>query len=133
LPSQSAIFPRDSVRFLAAMMVKDSNSNCLSLSPLLSATWLKHCPCGSHAILADAVIASRIETLNDGEVSEYLDAVVKQTGKIDIVLDAAGSVAEESGNGKIATDLTVDEFMLPLNDNGRVPRHHGPRGRAPHD
>jgi len=38
-------------------------------------------------------------------VREYLDAVVKQTGKIDIVLDAAGSVAEESGNGKIATDL----------------------------
>lgn len=66
-------------------------------------------------------------------MSEYLDAVVKQTGKIDIVLDAAGSVAEESGNGKIATDLTADEFMLPLNDNGRVPLHHGPRGRAPHD
>jgi len=64
-------------------------------------------------------------------VSEYLDAVVKQTGKIDIVLDAAGSVAEESGNGKIATDLTVDEFMLPLNDNGRIPPSSRPaRPRA---
>ena len=32
--SQSAIFRRDSVRFLATMMVKDLNSNSLSLSPL---------------------------------------------------------------------------------------------------
>ena len=32
--SQSAIFRRDPVRFLAAMMVNDLNSNCLSLSPL---------------------------------------------------------------------------------------------------
>ena len=32
--SQSAIFRRDPVRFLATMMVKHLNSNCLSLSPL---------------------------------------------------------------------------------------------------
>jgi len=32
--SQSAIFRRDPVRFLATMMVKDLNSNCPSLSPL---------------------------------------------------------------------------------------------------
>ena len=58
--------------------------------------------------------AAVIDALNDGAVNEYLDAVVKQTGKIDIVLDAAGPVAKEYGNGKIATDLPVDEFMLPL-------------------
>jgi hypothetical protein len=32
--SQSAVFRRDPVRFLAAMMVKDLTSNCPSLSPL---------------------------------------------------------------------------------------------------
>jgi hypothetical protein len=32
--SQSAIFRRDPVQFLTAMMVKDLNSNYLSLSPL---------------------------------------------------------------------------------------------------
>ena len=32
--SQSAVFRRDPVRFLATMMAKDLNSNCLSLSPL---------------------------------------------------------------------------------------------------
>jgi len=32
--SQSAIFRRDPVRFLATMMGKDLTSNCLSLSPL---------------------------------------------------------------------------------------------------
>jgi hypothetical protein len=35
--SQSAVFRRDPVRFLVTMIVKDLNSNCLSLSPLLSA------------------------------------------------------------------------------------------------
>ena len=39
--SQSAVFRRDPVRFPATMMAKDLNSNCLSLSPLLSAAWLK--------------------------------------------------------------------------------------------
>ena len=39
--SQSATFRLDPVRFLAMMMVKDLNSNCLSLSPLLSAAGLK--------------------------------------------------------------------------------------------
>jgi hypothetical protein len=32
--SQSAIFRRNRVRFLATMMAKDLNSNCLSLNPL---------------------------------------------------------------------------------------------------
>ena len=32
--SQSAVFWRDPVRFLDAMMVKDLNSHCRSLSPL---------------------------------------------------------------------------------------------------
>jgi hypothetical protein len=39
--SQSAIFRRDPLRFPATMMAKDLNSNCPSLSPLLSAAWLK--------------------------------------------------------------------------------------------
>ena len=39
--SQSAIFRRDPVRFLATMMVKDLNSNCLSLSPLSVRFWLR--------------------------------------------------------------------------------------------
>jgi NADP-dependent 3-hydroxy acid dehydrogenase YdfG len=52
-----------------------------------------------------------IDTLDDTAVNEYLGGIVKQTGKIDILVDAAGPLAREYGNGKIAVDLSVEEFM----------------------
>jgi 3-oxoacyl-[acyl-carrier protein] reductase len=55
-----------------------------------------------------------IDVLDDRAVNEYLDSVVKQTGKIDILLDAAGPFAKEYGNTKLAVDLPVDEFLVPL-------------------
>jgi NAD(P)-dependent dehydrogenase (short-subunit alcohol dehydrogenase family) len=55
-----------------------------------------------------------IDTLDDVAVNEYLDGVVKQTGKLDIVLDAAGPLAKEYGNGKMAVVLPIEEFMVPL-------------------
>ena len=39
---------------------------------------------------------------------------MKETGKIDIILDAAGPLAKQYGNGKLAVDLPIDEFMVPL-------------------
>jgi 3-oxoacyl-[acyl-carrier protein] reductase len=58
--------------------------------------------------------AAVIDTLDDAAVNEYVDAIVKQTGKIDIILDFAGPLAKEYGNGKMAVDLTVEEFLVPL-------------------
>ena len=58
--------------------------------------------------------AAVINALDDTAVNEYLDGIVKQTGKIDILLDAAGPLAKEYGNGKIAADLPIEEFMVPL-------------------
>jgi NAD(P)-dependent dehydrogenase (short-subunit alcohol dehydrogenase family) len=55
-----------------------------------------------------------IDTLDDVSVNQYIDGVVKQAGKIDIVLDAAGPLANDYGNGKNAVDLPVEEFMVPL-------------------
>src|SRR5215469_3329367 len=55
-----------------------------------------------------------IDVLDDGAVNEYLDRVVTQTGKNDIILDAAGPLAKEYGNTKLALDLPVDEFLVPL-------------------
>src|SRR5262252_7689886 len=37
--------------------------------------------------------AAVTDTLDDAAVDQYIDSVVKQTGKIDIVLDAAGPLA----------------------------------------
>ena len=39
---------------------------------------------------------------------------MKQAGKIDILVDLTGPLASEYGNGKVAVELTVDEFMAPL-------------------
>lgn len=55
-----------------------------------------------------------VDVLDDAEVSHFLDGVVKHTGKIDIVLDAAGPLAKQYGNGKLAVELPIEEFMVPL-------------------
>jgi 3-oxoacyl-[acyl-carrier protein] reductase len=55
-----------------------------------------------------------IDTLDDAAVSECFDGILKQTGKVDIVLDAAGPTAKEYGNGKIAVELPIEEFMAPF-------------------
>jgi 3-oxoacyl-[acyl-carrier protein] reductase len=58
--------------------------------------------------------AAAIDTLDDAAVNQYIDGIVKQAGKIDIILDAAGPLAKEYGNGKTAVDLPIEEFMVPL-------------------
>jgi NAD(P)-dependent dehydrogenase (short-subunit alcohol dehydrogenase family) len=55
-----------------------------------------------------------VDTLEDAGVNKYLDGVAKQVGKIDIVVDLTGPLAEEYGNTKMAVDLPVEEFMVPL-------------------
>lgn len=55
-----------------------------------------------------------IDTTEDSAVNRYIDGLVKQAGKIDILLDAVGPLAREYGNGKVAVELPVEEFMLPL-------------------
>jgi len=58
--------------------------------------------------------AAVIDTLDDAAVNRYIDGIVSHTGKIDIILDAAGPLAREYGNGKVAVELPVEEFMVPL-------------------
>jgi 3-oxoacyl-[acyl-carrier protein] reductase len=58
--------------------------------------------------------AAAIDTFDDAAVNQYIDGIVKQTCKIDIILDAAGPLAKEYGNGRLAVDLPIDQFMVPL-------------------
>ena len=55
-----------------------------------------------------------LDVLDDAGVSQFLDGVVKQTGRIDVVLDATGPLARQYGNGKLAVELPIEEFMVPL-------------------
>jgi len=56
-----------------------------------------------------------INALDDASVNEYTDRIVKQAGKIDIEFNAMGPPAKEYANGKSAVDLTIDQFILPVN------------------
>lgn len=55
-----------------------------------------------------------VDALDDAGVNRYLDDVAKQAGKIDILIDLTGPLASEYGNGKVAVELPVEEFMVPL-------------------
>jgi len=55
-----------------------------------------------------------MDTVDDAAVSQYIDGIAKQTGKVDIILDAAGPLAQQYGNGELAVDLLIDQFMVPL-------------------
>jgi NAD(P)-dependent dehydrogenase (short-subunit alcohol dehydrogenase family) len=55
-----------------------------------------------------------VDALDDTGVNRYLDDVAKQAGKIDVLVDLTGPLASEYGNGKVAVELPVDEFMFPL-------------------
>src|SRR5262249_49096010 len=65
----------------------------------------------AHAAVTDA--------LDDGAVNEYIDSVVRHAGTIDVVFSAVGPLVHEYGNTKSATELTIDEFMLPLTTVGK--------------
>ena len=69
--------------------------------------------------------ASVIDTSDDAAVSVYLDGIVKQTHKIDIMLDFAGPLAREYGNGKMAVDQTKVHKVPELKDGQwiQVPRY----------
>lgn len=61
-----------------------------------------------------AAETAAVDVLDDAAVNQYLDSIAKQAGRIDIVVDATGPLAKEYGNGKVAVELPVEEFMAPL-------------------
>jgi NAD(P)-dependent dehydrogenase (short-subunit alcohol dehydrogenase family) len=66
------------------------------------------------AATGGVVSTTVVDALDDTGVNRYLDDVANQTGKIDILVDLTGPLASEYGNGKVAVELPVDEFMAPL-------------------
>lgn len=55
-----------------------------------------------------------VDTLDDAAVNRYIEDVGEKNGKIDIVLDATGPLAKDYGSTKLAVDLLVDQFLVPL-------------------
>jgi NAD(P)-dependent dehydrogenase (short-subunit alcohol dehydrogenase family) len=53
-----------------------------------------------------------VDALDDSAVDKYLERVVEQAGGIDIEFNATGPRITEYGNGKLAVDLPVEEFLV---------------------
>lgn len=59
--------------------------------------------------------AAEVDALNESSVNAYLDDIVKQAGKIDILFNAIGPQPIEFDNGKSTMELSYEKFQLPLN------------------
>ena len=59
--------------------------------------------------------AAEVDALNESAVNVYLDDVVKQAGKVDILFNAIGPQPIEFDNGKSTMELSYEKFLLPLN------------------
>jgi NAD(P)-dependent dehydrogenase (short-subunit alcohol dehydrogenase family) len=55
-----------------------------------------------------------VDALDESAVTTYVDAIAAKAGGIDIEFNAVGPYPTEYGNGKHAVDLSVDEYMVPL-------------------
>lgn len=55
-----------------------------------------------------------LDVLDESGVNEAMGGIVKQMGRIDIVLDVTGPLAKEYGNATLAVDLPLEQFMVPL-------------------
>jgi 3-oxoacyl-[acyl-carrier protein] reductase len=56
-----------------------------------------------------------VDALDPNAVDQLVQAIVGLTGSIDVEFNAVGPRISEYGNGKPATELSVDEFMTALN------------------
>jgi 3-oxoacyl-[acyl-carrier protein] reductase len=66
------------------------------------------------ADIGGAAQTALVDALDDRAVNEYIDGIARQRGKLDVLLDVSGPLTEEYGNTKMAVDLPVDEFLVPL-------------------
>ena len=58
--------------------------------------------------------AAEVDALNETAVNTYLDDVVNQAGRIDIVFNAMGLEPDEYDNGKTTIEISYQKFMIPM-------------------
>jgi NAD(P)-dependent dehydrogenase (short-subunit alcohol dehydrogenase family) len=59
--------------------------------------------------------AAEVDALDEKAVTAYLDRVVEQAGRIDIVYNAVGPQAIEYDNVKPTMEVSYEKFLIPLN------------------
>ncbi len=59
--------------------------------------------------------AAEVDALNETAVNSYLESVINQTGKIDVIFNAMGLKPSEFDSGKSALEISYEKFMLYMN------------------
>jgi 3-oxoacyl-[acyl-carrier protein] reductase len=59
--------------------------------------------------------AAEVDALDEKAVNAYLDRVMVQAGRIDIVFNAVGPQAIEYDNAKPTMELSYEKFLIPMN------------------
>lgn len=62
---------------------------------------------------SDVKEVKQVDALNEDEVQTYLDAVVAETGTLDIVTNLSGSNPADFNHGKPAVDVSLEQFLIP--------------------
>jgi NAD(P)-dependent dehydrogenase (short-subunit alcohol dehydrogenase family) len=65
-------------------------------------------------VYTDAVQTAEVDALNEPEVNAYLADVVRQAGRIDIVVNLMGQRPGEYSNGMPTLEVPLEHFTLPL-------------------
>ncbi|SHN36254.1 Enoyl-[acyl-carrier-protein] reductase [NADH] [Mucilaginibacter sp. OK098] len=58
--------------------------------------------------------AGKVDALNETEIDSYLQKVVEENGKLDMVFNGIGSYYKDAGSGTPTTIATFEQFLNPL-------------------
>ena len=58
--------------------------------------------------------AGKVDALNETEIGTYLEKVVADNGKLDVVFNGIGSYYRDAGSGTPSTVATFEQFLNPL-------------------
>lgn len=58
--------------------------------------------------------AGQVDALNETEIDNYLQKVVADNGKLDMVFNGIGSYYKDAGSGSPTTMVTFEQFLNPL-------------------
>lgn len=62
----------------------------------------------------EQVEAGKVDALNEAEIDSYLQMVVAENGKLDMVFNGIGTYYKDAGSGTPTTIATFEQFLNPL-------------------
>lgn len=58
--------------------------------------------------------AAKVDAMNETEIENYIQKIVADNGKLDIVFNGIGARPSESGYGTYTTQISFEQFMKPV-------------------